>query len=157
VRSYKNLARVEQAFRCVKSVDLLVRPIHHRGEQRVKAHILLCMLAYYLEWHLRAALAPLLFDDEALGLERRRRDPVRAAEPSASARRKKRERKTDEGFPVHSFESLLAELGTRCRHRCRLKSEPDSPAFEQMTDPTPLQQRALELVRALPVASTPSA
>ncbi|MEA3276905.1 MAG: transposase, partial [Pseudomonadota bacterium] len=83
--------------------------------------------------------------------ERKRRDPVAPAEPSASARRKKTERETDDGFPIHSFATLMAELGTRCRHRCRLMSDPDSPPFFQDTLPTPLQIRALELIRLFPV------
>lgn len=152
VRSYKNLARVEQAFRCLKTVDLQVRPIRHRDAARVKAHIFLCMLAYYLEWHLRKTLAPLLFDDEELDAERQRRDPVLPARPSVSAQRKKLQRRTDDGLPVHSLETLLAELATRCRNRCRLNADPNSPAFEQLTELTPVQQRAFELVRAFPVA-----
>jgi transposase len=156
VRSYKTLSRVEQAFRCLKSVDLLVRPIRHRDERRVKAHIFLCMLAYYLEWHVRKALAPLLFEDEELDVKRPRRDPVLPAKPSSSVQRKKFERTTEDGFPVHSFETLLFELGTRCRHRCRLQSDPNAPAFEQLTERTALQQRAFDLVAAFPVA-TPAA
>jgi transposase len=156
VRSYKNLARVEYAFRCLKGVDLLVRPIRHRDELRVKAHIFLCMLAYYLQWHLRKALAPLLFEDEELDVDRKHRDPVLPAKPSPSAQRKKLERHSDDGLPVHSFETLLAELATRSRHRCRLTSDPNSPAFEQITQRTPLQQRAFELVTAFPVAGAAS-
>lgn len=132
-----------------------MRPIRHRAENRVRAHILLCMLAYYLEWHLRAALAPLLFEDETLDHERQQRDPILPAQPSPSAQRKKRQRHTDEGLPLHSFETLLAELATRSRHRCRLKSDPTAPAFEQITERTPLQQRAYDLVMAFPVADTP--
>jgi transposase len=155
VRRYKTLGQVEQAFRCLKSVDLLVRPIHHRDETRVRAHIFLCMLAYYLEWHLRKALAPLLFQDETLDRDRWLRDPVLPAQPSPAAKRKKRERQTDDGLPVHSFKTLIADLGTRCRNRCRLQSDPHAPAFDQLTDPTPLQQRAFELLAAFPVQSTP--
>lgn len=151
VRSYKNLAQVERAFRTLKGVDLQIRPIHHRSEDRVRAHIFLCLLAYYLEWHLRQALAPLLFDDETLSVERQQRDPVAPAKPSASAKRKKTKRSTDDGLPVHSFTTLIAELGTRCRHRCRLKADPDTPAIDQETEPTPLQARALELIRTFPV------
>jgi transposase len=156
VRSYKDLTRVEQAFRCLKGVDLLVRPIRHRDELRVKAHIFLCMLAYYLQWHLRQALAPLLFEDEELDVQRKRRDPVLPAKPSPSVQRKKQERLTDDGLPVHSFETLLADLATRSRHRCRVKSDPTSPAFEQLTERTPLQQRAFDLVTAFPVDGAPS-
>lgn len=154
MRSYKNLARVEQAFRCLKTVDLLVRPIHHSKDPRVKAHIFLCLLAYYLEWHLRQALAPLLFQDEELDIERKRRDPVLPAKPSASVQRKKQQRHTDDGLPVHSFDTLLAALATRCRHYHRLKSDPDVPAFAQLTERNALQQRAFELVTAFPVEST---
>ena len=151
VRSYKNLAQVERAFRTLKSADLRIRPIHHRGEERVRAHIFLCLLAYYVEWYMRQALSALLFDDQTLPVERKRRDPVAPAEPSAAARRKKTERETDDGFPIHSFATLMAELGTRCRHLCRMKSDPHSPAFFQDTLPTPLQIRALELIRLFPV------
>jgi transposase len=155
VRRYKTLGQVEQAFRCLKSVDLLVRPIHHRDETRVRAHIFLCMLAYYLDWHLRKALAPLLFQDETLDRDRWLRDPVLPAQPSPAVKRKKRERQTDDGLPVHSFKTLIADLGTRCRNRCRLQSDPQSPAFDQLTDPTPLQQRAFDLLAAFPVQRTP--
>ena len=151
VRSYKNLAQVERAFRTLKSADLRIRPIHHRGEERVRAHIFLCLLAYYVEWYMRQALSALLFDDQTLPVERKRRDPVAPAEPSAAARRKKTERETDDGFPIHSFATLMAELGTRCRHLCRMKSDPHSPAFFQDTLPTSLQIRALELIRLFPV------
>jgi transposase len=151
VRSYKNLAQVERVFRTLKSADLRIRPIHHRGEERVRAHIFLCLLAYYLEWHMRQALSALLFDDQTLPVERERRDPVAPAEPSAAARRKKTERETEDGYPIHSFATLIAELGTRCRHLCRMRSDPHSPAFFQDTLPTPLQIRALELIRLFPV------
>jgi hypothetical protein len=151
VRSYKNLAQVERAFRTLKGADLRIRPIHHRSEERVRAHIFLCLLADYVEWHMRQALAPLLFDDQTLPVESQRRDPVPSAEPSASARRKKTERETEDGFSIHSFATLMEELGTRCHHLCRTKSDPGRPAFFQDTLPTPLQIRALELIRLLPV------
>ena len=154
VRSYKNLAQVEHAFRCLKGIDLLVRPIRHRDEQRVRAHLFLCLLAYYVEWHMRKALAPLLFDDEQLDQDRKTRDPVAPAQPSASAKRKKTTRVTSDGLPIHSFDTLMAELGTRCRNRCRIKSDPDSVPFHHLTEPTPLQQRAFELLQLLPVAGT---
>ncbi len=151
VRCYKNLAHVERAFRTLKGLDLQIRPIHHRAADRVRAHVFLCLLAYYVEWHMRQALAPLLFDDERLAVERWIRDPVRPAEPSASAKRKKAHRHTDDGLPIHSFSTLMAELATRCRHRCRLKADPHSPIIHQDTEPTPLQARVLELIRMLPV------
>ena len=151
VRSYKNLAQVERAFRTLKGVDLQIRPIYHRSEERVRAHIFLCLLAYYVEWHMRQALAPLLFDDETLEFERRHRDPVAPAKPTASAKRKKAERITEDGLPIHSFTTLMAELATRCRNRCRLKADPQSPVIYQDTEPTPLQARVMELIRLFPV------
>ena len=154
VRSYKNLAQVERAFRALKGMDLRIRPIHHRGEERVRAHIFLCLLAYYVEWHMRQALSCLLFDDELLSVERKHRDPVAPAKPSTSARKKKCYRETDEGLPIHSFATLMAELGTRCRHLCRMSSDPNSPAFFMDTLPTPLQSRALELIRLFPVTGS---
>jgi transposase len=154
VRSYKNLAQVERAFRCLKGIDILVRPIRHRDEQRVKAHLFLCMLAYYVEWHMRRVLAPLLFDDEQLDQDRKTRDPVAPAKPSASAKKKKSLRVSTDGLPIHSFETLLAELATRCRNRCRIKSDPKSPTVSYLTEPTPLQQRAFELLQLLPVTGS---
>jgi hypothetical protein len=151
VRSYKNLAQVERAFRSLKGLDIRIRPIHHRTEDRVRAHIFICLLAYYVEWHLRQVLAPLLFDDERLATDRKRRDPVAPAEPSAAAKAKKVERVTEAGLPIHSFNTLMIEMGTRCRHRCRVKSDPQCPPIFQDTEPTPLQTRALELTRLLPV------
>lgn len=154
VRSYKNLAQVERVFRTLKSLDLRVRPIHHRNEPRVRAHIFLCLLAYYVEWHLRRAWANLLFDDETLAAARAERDPVAPAEPSTAARKKKAQRSTDDGLPLHSFTTLMAELATRCRHHCRLRSDPDNPAIVQDTEATALQARALKLVQMFPVTDT---
>ncbi len=151
VRSYKNLARVERAFRTLKGIELQIRPIYHRTENRVRAHIFLCFLAYLVEWHLRQALAPLLFDDEEIVTERKNRDPVAPAQPSDGARRKKAARVTEDALPIHSFTTLLAELGTRCRHRCRLHSDPESPLIVQDTEPTPIQERILNLIRLFPV------
>jgi hypothetical protein len=146
VRNYKNLARVERAFRTLKGMDLLVRPIHHRTEDHVKAHIFLCMLAYYVEWHMREALTPLLFDDEELPLSRKTRDPVKPAEASLSAKKKKTTKLTPDGLPVQSFSTLLANLGTRCKNRCRMVLDSLAPAFTLLTDPTPIQKRALALL-----------
>jgi len=154
VRSYKLLAQVEHAFRCLKGIDILVRPIRHRDEQRVKAHLFLCMLAYYVEWHVRKALASLLFDDEQLDEDRKTRDPVAPAKPSAQAKKKKLVRVTADGLPIHSFETLLADLATRCRNRCRIKSDPNGTPFTHLTEPTPLQQRVFELLELLPVTGT---
>ena len=152
VRSYKSLAEVERAFRCLKGSDLLVRPIRHRTEDRVPAHIFLCLLAYYVEWHLRRAWAPLLFEDEKRPEERKQRDPVLPARPSASAQTKKRSHQTPEGFPVHSFETLLAELASRARVTYALQSGNSNLTFQQVPEPTPLQARAYELIELLPVA-----
>ena len=146
VRSYKDLTHVERAFRTFKGVDLLVRPIWHHTEDHVRAHIFLCMLAYYVEWHMRKALAPLLFDDEELDGNRKKRDPVKPAKPSVSAKKKKAFRLTTDGFVVHSFDTLLVELGTRCRNRCRIKSDPKGPTFYELTEMNPLQQRAFQLL-----------
>jgi len=146
VRSYKNLTQVERAFRSLKGIDLLVRPIWHHTEEHVRAHIFLCMLAYYVEWQMRKALAPLLFDDEELDGNRKKRDPVKPAQPSASAKKKKSLRLTSEGLIVQSFDTLLMELGTRCRNRCRIKSDPKGPTFYQLTEKSPLQERAFQLL-----------
>ena len=154
VRRYKDLTRVERAFRSLKTVDLHIRPIRHRVETRVRAHLFLCLLAYYVHWHLRQALAPLLFDDEELEAERARRDPVLAAQPSDSAKRKKVKRRTEDGLPLQSLETLMAQMGTRARHQCRLPSEPDAPCVQRLTEPTPLQQRAMELIRMFPGKTT---
>ena len=146
VRSYKRLGLVEQAFRCLKGIDLLVRPIHHRTPDRVRAHILLCMLAYYVEWHLRQAWEPLLFEDEELTVDRQRRDPVAPAQPSISARQKKKTHTTSEGLPVHSFRTLMAHLGTRCRNTCIVSADPNQTPFHQVTEADALQAKALQLI-----------
>jgi transposase len=123
VRWYKRLAVVERAFRSIKTVDLHVRPIAHRRADRVRAHILLCMLAYYVEWHLRRAVAPMLFDDadKAAG-EALRSSVVAPAQPSPSARRKAITKRTDDGAPVHSFQSLLRDLATIAKNRIKPKA-----------------------------------
>jgi transposase len=154
VRSYKSLAEVERAFRCLKGIDLLVRPIRHRSEERVPAHIFLCLLAYYVEWHLRRAWAPLLFEDEERNEERQRRDPILPAEPSASAQAKKRSHQTAEGLPVHSFQTLLGALASRARVTYELKSGDSKLIVKQEPKPTPLQARAYELVSLFPVAGS---
>jgi hypothetical protein len=147
VRSYKRLALVEQAFRCLKGIDLLVRPIHHRTADRVRAHILLCLLAYYVEWHLRQVWGPLLFEDEELAEDRQRRDPVAPARASASARLKKKTHMTPGGLPVQSFRTLLAHLGTRCRNRCVVTADPKETTFHQVTEADELQAEALRLIK----------
>jgi len=151
VRSYKRLAEVERAFRCLKGIDLLVRPIRHRTEDRVPAHIFLCLLAYYVEWHLRQAWAPLLFEDEERREERQRRDPILPAKPSASARAKKSSHQTADGLPVQSFATLRANLASRARVTYEIKSADVTLTYKQVPEPTPLQARAYELIRAFPV------
>jgi len=153
VRSYKSLSQVERAFRCLKGIfDLLVRPIRHRTVDRVPAHIFLCLLAYYVEWHMRRALAPILFEDEQLPEERKHRDPILPAKPSESAKRKRATHQTADGLPVHSFETLMAELATRGRVTYRLNSQDLSLTFKQVPELTPIQVRAHELLGLLPVA-----
>lgn len=150
VCTYKNLSRVERAFRSLKSVDLKVRPVHHRLAGRVRAHVFLCMLAYYVEWHLRRRLAPLLFDDEdpAAG-EARRASVVAKAKRSPAAEEKASRRITEDGLPVHSFQDLLRQLATLCLNRVRPKI-PNATAFDQYTAPTPLQQKAFDLLGVSP-------
>ena len=152
VRSYKSLSEVERAFRCLKGMELRVRPIHHRTEERVPAHIFLCLLAYYVEWHLRRAWAPILFEDEERREERERRDPIGPAKPSQSAQEKKSSHQTREGIAVHSFETLMADLATRARVTYSLRSGDSSPIFKQVPEPTAPQARAYELLGLLPVA-----
>ena len=151
VRGYKSLAHVERAFRCLKGIDLRIRPIRHRTADHVRAHVFLCVLAYYVEWHMRQAWEELLFHDEELTEGRAKRDPVAPAEPSASVKRKKIERQTAQGLPIHSFDTLLEHLARRCRLSCRLASEPSGESFDQLTEQTPLQARAMELIDLLPV------
>jgi ribosome-associated translation inhibitor RaiA len=151
VRAYKALAQVEQLFRSLKGLEVLIRPIRHREDRRVRAHIFLCLLAGYLGWHLRRAWATLLFDDETLVQDRTTRDPVAPAEPSPEAKRKKARRRTEDGLPLHSLDTLMAELATRCRHTCRITSDPTAPAFPQLTEATPTQRRARDLIHAFPV------
>ena len=146
VGAYKSLAGVERAFRSLKTVDLYVRPIGHRLAARVRAHVFLCMLAYYVEWHMRQALAPLLFDDDdkAAG-EARRSSVVAPAQRSPTAQRKARTQQPDEGMPVHSFQTLLQDLATMAKNRIRFGAS----ALEttMFTTPTLLQQRALDLLQ----------
>jgi hypothetical protein len=146
VRAYKQLSFVEQAFRSYKSIDLKVRPIHHRLERRVRAHVFLCMLAYYVEWHMRQKLAPILFDeDDPQAAQAQRISIVAPAQRSASARTKAKRKRTKDDFPVHSFRTLLKDLATICKSRIQPRL-PDAPAFEKITIPTRLQQRVFQLL-----------
>lgn len=146
VAAYKGLSVVERAFRSYKSVDLKVRPIYHHLADRVRAHVFLCMLAYYVEWHMRQALAPLLFDDDdKASAEAQRASIVAPAQVSEKAQRKACTQRTDEGLPVHSFQTLLADLATIVKNRIQPRL-PGAIPFDQITRPTPLQQRALDLL-----------
>ena len=146
VRNYKSLSGVERAFRSLKTVDLHVRPIHHRQPDRVRAHIFLCMLAYYIEWHMRQDLAPLLFDDQdRAGAEKMRTSVVKPAQRSASAQTKAHSKRTHDDLPVHSFQTLLSDLATIASNRVQPK-DASTPAFDIITTPTILQQRALDLL-----------
>jgi transposase len=146
VRTYKSLAQVERAFRSLKTMDLKVRPIHHHLERRVRAHIFLCMLAYYVEWHLRQAWRELMFAD-CDQTAKLTRDPVAPAKRSDAAMQKVCNRTLDDGTPVHSFQTLMQELQTIVRNTCRTsKGADDTPTFQLTTTPTPKQKHALELI-----------
>ncbi|HEY4043848.1 MAG TPA: IS1634 family transposase [Rhodopila sp.] len=146
VRSYKSLARVERAFRCIKTVDLNVRPVYHWLEDRVRAHVLLCMLAYYLEWHMRQCLAPMLFDDtDKEAAEALRSSVVAQAVRSKIAVKKQTTGMTPDGLPVHSFRTLLADLATMARNTIITAINPLYP-LTVVTRPTPVQQKAFDLL-----------
>ncbi|XUP02527.1 IS1634 family transposase [Microcystis aeruginosa FBCC-A68] len=143
VKAYKSLSQVEEAFRCYKSIDLKVRPIYHYKGDRVKAHIFLCMLAYYVEWHLKQCLAPLLFEDEEI--DDSSVDVIKANR-SESAQSKERKKRNQENFPVHSFRTLLEDLGTICLNTVECTIREGSYRFSKITRPTQLQQKALDLL-----------
>jgi hypothetical protein len=146
VRSYKSLSLVERAFRCLKTMDLQVRPVHHWLADRVRAHVFLCMLAYYLEWHMRQRLAPMLFDDtDKQAAEALRTSVVAQAQRSPAAVVKQTTGITEDGLPVHSFRSLLADLATIARNIIVTAITPDHP-LTVLTRPTPLQQKAFGLL-----------
>ena len=145
VRAYKDLAKVERAFLCMKTIDLKIRPIFHWLDPRIRAHVFLCMLAYYVEWHMRQDLAPILFeDDEKEEAERHRRSMVAPAERSPAARRKEASKRTEDDYPVHSFRTLLEDLGTLSKNRVCLGA--GQAEFYQLTEPTATQAHALRLL-----------
>lgn len=151
VRHYKSLANVERAFRTLKSVDLRIRPIHHRLADRVRAHIFLCLLAYYVEWHLREVWRELLFADSDQAAKATR-DPVAPAKRSAAAEHKATTHQLDDGTATHSFATLMSELSTIVRNTCRTPGAGDSaPTFNIVTTPNTKQRRALELIRQIQV------
>jgi transposase len=146
VASYKSLSGVERAFRSLKTVDLQVRPIHHRLPDRVRAHILLCMLAYYVEWHMRQLLAPILFDDDDKAQAQAARASIVApAQRSASAKLKALTKQNGDGLKVHSFQTLLGDLATIVKNRIQ-PTDKSFVGFDKLTEPTVIQQRALDLL-----------
>ena len=146
VRSYKSLALVERAFRCIKTVDLHVRPVYHRLADRVRAHVFLCMLAYYLEWHMRRCLAPMRFDDtDKDEAEALRSSVVAQAQRSKAAVKKQTTGVTPDGLPLHSFRTLLADLATLARNTIVTAINPLYP-LTVVTRPTPVQQKAFDLL-----------
>jgi Transposase DDE domain len=151
VRAYKDLARAERAFRSLKSIDLQIRPVHHWIEPRVRAHVFLCMMAYYIEWHLREAWAPILFHDhERAEAEKERASPVAALEVSAAAKRKRGSRRSDDGLPITSFGDLMRHLGTMTLNEVASPQAP-SAAITLSATPTALQNKAFALLNtALP-------
>jgi len=143
VRAYKNLSALERAFRSMKTVDLKTRPIHHWKADRVRAHIFLCMLAYYVEWHMRKALAPMLFDDEDKeAAEQLRKSIVAPARRSLKAQKKAGTKRTEDGQPVHSFQTLLMNLQSVAKNRVNF----NRVSFEKITTPNPVQQKAFDLL-----------
>lgn len=146
VRAYKRLSAVERAFRSLKSVDLHLRPIFHHKADRVRAHVFLCMLAYYVEWHMRQKLASLLFDEEHWeAAEQRRASVVAPAQRYPSTLVKIASKRNADGFPVHSFRTLLQDLATLTRNRI-VPRDTDMPPFDMLSVPTALQQRAFTLL-----------
>lgn len=146
VRSYKQLADVERAFRSLKGLELLIRPIRHRLANRVKAHIFVCLLAYYVQWHLKQAWTPLLFTDEHLAEHRAERDPVTPAEPADEVKAKKATRQSEDGHELNSFDTLLVELATQCRNTCEFGVEDSTVGYTKLTDLSPLQSEAFNLL-----------
>jgi hypothetical protein len=149
VSTYKSLAQVERAFRSMKTIDLRVRPIYHFNDDRIRAHVFLCMLAYYVEWHMRDRLSEILFDDDDRESSRKsRRSVVAPAARSKSARNKDASLRTASNLPVQSFQDLLKDLATLCRNTVRL--EASGVEFSQLTESTPLQRRVFELIQTSP-------
>ena len=156
VEAYKSLSRVEQAFRLLKTTRLQVRPVYVYNADRVRAHLFLCMLAYYVEWHLRRRLAPLLFeDDDRQQARAKRTSPVQPAQISDRAKAKADTKTTAEGFPVHSLKTLLADLATLTLNQVTLPTNPDQ-GFPMIAQPTPLQRKAFELLEVDPTKIVPS-
>jgi hypothetical protein len=152
VRAYKDLSKVERAFRSLKTVDMKIRPIYHWLEDRVRAHVFLCMLAYYVEWHMRGKLQELLFDDDDRpGAESLRCSVVDPAPRSAAAKRKDQSKRNKDDLPAHSFRTLLDDLATLTKNRVRTPGA-DPAEFYVLTQPTALQRRVFELLQISPSA-----
>jgi transposase len=148
VRHYKALSQVERAFRSLKTVDLHIRPIHHHLPDRVRSHIFLCMLAYYVEWHMREAWRPILFADEDQAAKATR-DPVAPAKRSAAAELKVATHQLADGTIVHSFRTVLQDLATIVRNVCRMPGHEHAATFTVTTTPTPEQRRAYDLLKQI--------
>jgi transposase len=148
VRHYKALSQVERAFRSLKTVDLQIRPIHHHLPDRVRSHIFLCMLAYYVEWHMREAWRPILFADEDQAAKATR-DPVAPAKRSPAAERKVATHHLADGTTVHSFRTVLQDLATIVRNVCRMHGHEHAATFTVTTTPTPEQRRAYDLLKQI--------
>ena len=148
MHSYKSLSLVERAFRCIKTVDLQVRPVHHWLADRVRAHVFLCMMAYYVEWHLRDSWAPILFHDhDRAAAQRERTSPVAAADISDAAKRKRGTRRSDDGLPVTNFGGLIDHLATLTLNLVASSQAPNA-TIVLAAKPTPLQSKAFELLGA---------
>ncbi len=149
VLDYKSLSQVERAFRSIKTTDLEVRPIYHHDENRVRTHLFICMLAYYVKWHMMEAWRPLLFADEAQE-EKRKRDPVALAKRSDHAQEKVCSKKLADGSPAHSFQSLLSNLKSIVRNTCRRRdADTSEPCFVMDTQTTERQQKAYQLLKKI--------
>lgn len=146
VRTYKRLAEVEVAFRSLKSIDMQIRPIRHHSDPRVRAHIFLGMLAYYVVWHLRKALGSVLYCDETLDETREKRNPVSKAQPTAHAMAEKSHKQTVDGWPIHSYHSLIREMATRCKNTCRFGEGKKTGRFELLTELSPFQKHVFDLL-----------
>ena len=150
VRAYKDLSKVEQAFRCMKSVDLKIRPLHHRRPDRVRAHVFLCLLAYYVEWHMRQALAPILFDDhDRAAAEQERSSVVPPVVRSRPARDKASRKRTEDDVPVHSFRTLLKDLGTLAQNTMQVEHRENTFVLKTAAHRT-CRRRAFQLLGVKP-------
>ncbi len=144
VKAYKGLSKVEQAFRCLKTIDLKVRPIYHYRDHRVKGHIFLCFLAYYVEWHMRKALESILFAEEEI--DSPDFGELLRYQPSPIAKQKAGNKRNHENLPVHSFSSLLDDLATITHNKIQINLQGERVTFDKITQPTALQQKALDLL-----------